>query len=196
MICEPSIRQLRLLLVFILCLQTVSLSKLVYTGQSVHCVRLYSTRVNLRSRIMASKQSYLGLLKQLLKYTERVERYRHHVVFNSTYLKLNLFVAIRALNWCHLCFYFFSVNSSCFGGLLPAEDVLCHIENLHLRELRAIDLGNLDSFLCSYPFLQTDSLSKLVCTGQSVHCVHVHLLSWLWERHPTISLKNVETPDV
>ena len=72
-------------------------------------------------------------------------------------------------------FLFFSVNSSCFGGLLPAEDVLCHIENLHLRELRAIDLGNLDSFLCSYPFLQTDSLSKLVCTGQSVHCVHLYI---------------------
>ena len=33
--------------------------------------------------------NYPGLLKQLLKYNEKIERYRHHIVFNSTYLKLN-----------------------------------------------------------------------------------------------------------
>ena len=38
---------------------------------------------------MSNRTSYPGLLKKLLKCSEKVERYRHHVVINSTYLELN-----------------------------------------------------------------------------------------------------------
>ena len=38
---------------------------------------------------MVLPSSYKGLLKQLLRYTEKVERYRHHVTFNTTYVQLN-----------------------------------------------------------------------------------------------------------
>ena len=34
--------------------------------------------------------TYPGLFKYLLKCNEKVERYRHHVVFNTTYLELNV----------------------------------------------------------------------------------------------------------
>ena len=38
---------------------------------------------------MTDHSTYPELLKLLLKYNEKLERYRHHIVFNSTYLKLN-----------------------------------------------------------------------------------------------------------
>ena len=38
----------------------------------------------------ANRTTYPGLFKYLLKCSEKVERYRHHVVFNTTYLELNV----------------------------------------------------------------------------------------------------------
>ena len=83
------------------CLSTCSLlCVLLYVCTSLRSSWLISDCHPLCSPILHASQpqkinmtnlpSYPGLLKHLLKSSEKVERYRHHITFNSTYLELNV----------------------------------------------------------------------------------------------------------